>query len=94
MEDHCPHFRDYDEIIINESGDLREEIFVDESQDALRGRRAPPVLSAFPGNNSRTKVHPPSDVKVQVKKDLDVHQLLLLLPETRAFGLKTKQWCT
>lgn len=35
---------------------------------------------------------PSEHIQQPVVEDLTEHQLLLLYPETRAFGLKTKQW--
>ena len=121
MKDHCPHFRDYDEIVVNESGDLREEIFIEEPQDAIRdllpsrdsyNQDGPSVRTSetvyveqirrirhASYSPSPSEIHRLSDTevapegKVQVRKDLDDNQVLLLFPKTRAFALKTKQWC-
>ncbi|OXV10801.1 hypothetical protein Egran_01438 [Elaphomyces granulatus] len=129
VKDHCPHFRDYDEIVVNESGDLREEILIEEPQDAIRDllpfrdsynqvghsvrtgttmRAAyveePEFIKFSPRTSTRRhksyspERHRSSDTevapegKVQVRKDLDDNQVLLLFPKTRAFALKTKQW--
>jgi AAA+ superfamily predicted ATPase len=100
VKDHCPHFRDYDEIVVNESGDLREEILIEEPQDSYSRRPprnmyassedSPERVAPLPRRNRGA--HALRTGKVQVRKDLDDNQVLLLFPTTRAFALKTKQW--
>lgn len=113
VNDYCDDFSEYDNILVNEGGDLSGEIW-NEGPGRGRPRRnsfdldtmAPPrrrrrrsvsstssfgsdVMNTDAGAGNNT-----SETDKQTRKDLTDHQLFLLFPMTRAFALKTKQWCT
>lgn len=106
VTDYSDHFKDYDDICVNEEGPMDMAWDTDEKSEAGPGVSNPTdsvakwsrmvaagSRSSDPGGRIPDIDKPGNQQsRRSLTTELSDHQLLLLFPLTRAFALKTKQW--
>lgn len=103
VKDNSDHFRDYDNIRINEKKKdaeawlSNEKAYSPQSSEANRRRESWSNHASLGELTDQTRefketIDEPPHVFAPVQSELSDHQLLLLYPTTRCFALKTKQW--